>query len=304
MTSLTGKVIYSCRKPLDGSPNRLGILRRSDDILGDAEAQRKRIDEDGYLYLPGLLQREEVLCARLSILRRLSAEGALDERISMEEAVAKPGLKMAFRADLANGNPEVESLVYSRRMMALMDGLLGGEAMHYDYTWLRAVAPGGFTQPHYDIVYMGRGTKRIFTAWTPMSDISFDLGGLAILENSHRLEDLKATYGTEDVDIACTNKPGVLRMNDRGYAGFGALSDDPTELAERFDRRWLVSEYAMGDVLLFTMFTLHCSTDNRTDRIRLSTDTRYQLASEPADERWIGESPPAHGPNSRKELIC
>jgi len=32
------------------------------------------------------------------------------------------------------------------------------------------------------------------------------------------------------------------------------------------------------------------------DRLRISTDTRYQLASEPADERWSGEEPIGHGP--------
>jgi hypothetical protein len=44
------------------------------------------------------------------------------------------------------------------------------------------------------------------------------------------------------------------------------------------------------------MFTLHCSVDiaSPVDRIRLSSDSRYQLASEPADERWVGTDPPAH----------
>jgi hypothetical protein len=60
----------------------------------------------------------------------------------------------------------------------------------------------------------------------------------------------------------------------------------------------------MGDLLTFSIFTAHGSLDNSTHQIRLSTDTRYQLASEPADPRWIGENPPAHGGNSLKEMIC
>jgi hypothetical protein len=39
------------------------------------------------------------------------------------------------------------------------------------------------------------------------------------------------------------------------------------------------------------MFTHHCSLDNQSNRIRLSTDSRYQLASEPMDERWSGDHP-------------
>jgi hypothetical protein len=50
------------------------------------------------------------------------------------------------------------------------------------------------------------------------------------------------------------------------------------------------------------MVTLHCSLDNQSpvNRIRLSSDSRYQLASEPADERWIGEEPIAHGPAAQR----
>lgn len=40
------------------------------------------------------------------------------------------------------------------------------------------------------------------------------------------------------------------------------------------------------------------------NQLRLSTDTRYQLASDPVDERWIGEEPTAHGPKAKKGIIC
>ncbi len=304
MPRLTDKRILSCQKELDTSPNRLGALRRSDDVLGDFDAYRDRMNEDGYLFLPGFLDLNEVKNARLDILNTLNAEGKIDPSASLDEAVAQADLDMVFRPDIANNSAAVKDLVYSERVTSMYDGFLGGKARHYDFTWLRAVAPGGFTQPHYDIVYMGRGTKRNYTMWTPLSDIPYELGGLAILENSHRLEELKGTYGTMDVDTYCENKPDVMQMNDKGFTGFGALTDDPVEIAEKFDRRWLTAEYKMGDVLIFSMFTLHASTDNQTNRIRLSTDTRYQLEAEPADERWIGENPIGHGKNARKELIC
>jgi hypothetical protein len=60
----------------------------------------------------------------------------------------------------------------------------------------------------------------------------------------------------------------------------------------------------MGDLLTFRMDTVHASTDNRTHRIRLSTDTRYQRASEPADERWIGENPIGHSQAGKRGRIC
>ena len=61
-------------------------------------------------------------------------------------------------------------------------------------------------------------------------------------------------------------------------------------LDEGVGARWLTSTFEMGDVLILSIFTLHASTDNLTGEVRLSSDTRYQLASEPADERWVGEA--------------
>jgi len=52
------------------------------------------------------------------------------------------------------------------------------------------------------------------------------------------------------------------------------------------------------------MATVHASLDNQSTRLRLSSDSRYQLASEPADERWIGPNPIAHGPAGKKGKAC
>ena len=50
----------------------------------------------------------------------------------------------------------------------------------------------------------------------------------------------------------------------------------------------------MGDLLTFSMKLVHASLDNQSDAIRISTDTRYQLASEPTDDRWVGPAPRGH----------
>jgi hypothetical protein len=49
---------------------------------------------------------------------------------------------------------------------------------------------------------------------------------------------------------------------------------------------------------------MHASLDNHSDAVRLSTDSRYQPADEPYDERWIGEHPIGHGALAHKSLIC
>lgn len=92
---------------------------------------------------------------------------------------------LAFKPDLAHDNPVLHELLYGRRMLDFYHQLLGGPVRHYDYTRMRAVAPGRGTAPHGDVVFMGRGTHQVYTAWVPLGDIDFRQGGLIVLEGSH-----------------------------------------------------------------------------------------------------------------------
>ena len=59
--------------------------------------------------------------------------------------------------------------------------------------------------------------------------------------------------------------------------------------------RWVTSDYKAGDVVLFSMHTLHGGIRNETPRqLRLSADLRFQPARDRRDERWIGHPPPMH----------
>ena len=84
----------------------------------------------------------------------------------------------------------------------------------------------------------------------------------------------------------------------------GSYSTDASAARQELGGRWLTAEYRMGDLLVFGMYTMHASSDNNTNQIRLSSDSRYQLASAPADERWIGANPPANGIRAQKGMIC
>ena len=90
----------------------------------------------------------------------------------------------------------------------------------------------------------------------------------------------------------------------RRWNSSGAYSNDAIAVREELRGRWLTSKYKMGDLLVFCMYLLHASSDNQTDRIRLSSDSRYQLAREAVDERWIGADPPAHGIRAKRGMVC
>ena len=67
--------------------------------------------------------------------------------------------------------------------------------------------------------------------------------------------------------------------------------------------RAALAEFCAGDVLIFGMFTMHGSINNTSDRFRISSDTRDQLAPEPVDERWIGAKPKAHYAWTKGETV-
>ena len=297
--------LYSCGHKLDEGDNRLGTLNSTYKTSADPETLRDRMAEDGYLFLRSYLNRDEVLAARRHILEQLAADGQLDPSAAVMNGVPKAGTKLFFQPELAQkNNPPLQHLLYSPQgnLMEFYRSFLGGEVRHFDFTWLRCISPGLGTPSHCDIVYMGRGTRKLFTAWVPLGDIDFQLGGLMILEGSHKNVQLQQTYGQRDVDSYCTNKPDDPARTATGLNGW--LSEDPNKIRRSLGGRWLTSEYQMGDVVIFSMNTVHGGMDNRSNQLRLSSDSRYQLASELVDERWIGENPPGHSSAGKRGRVC
>ncbi|HZO91722.1 MAG TPA: phytanoyl-CoA dioxygenase family protein [Chthonomonadaceae bacterium] len=262
----------------------LGTLREANDLLDDPAALQARMAEDGYLLLRGLHNKEKVLAARRLILENLDANGQIDRSYPLMEGVVKEGARGAF---LGGSKPLTRNqtfldLVESPEVMGFFAHFLQGDVLTYDYKWLRVVGPGDFTGAHYDIVYMGRGTHNVYTTWTPLGDVPYEMGPLALLVGSHRgpgFERVRETYGKMDVD----------RDKVQGW-----FSNDPLEMVDKFGGQWQTTEFQAGDALIFGMFTMHGSLTNVSNRYRITTDTRYQRADEPVDERWIGENPIAH----------
>ncbi|SDW46819.1 phytanoyl-CoA dioxygenase family protein [Paenibacillus sp. CF384] len=259
-------------------------LRSANDLLHDVDALRQRLEEDGYLLIRGFHDRADVMSARSGILQKLHDMNKLDAGFPIEEGVIAQGAKGAMFGGAVNEEDEnmmpFYHLVNSEKVMSFFDRLLGGEAMTYDYKWPRAVGNGDFTGAHYDIVYMGRGTKQVYTMWTPLGDVPYEQGPLSICLGSQNFEKMKATYGQMDVD--------------RDNIELGWISKDPIECVDKFGGQWATTPFEAGDMIIFGMFLLHGSVNNTTSRFRISSDTRYQLRSEPVDERWVGVKPKGH----------
>lgn len=260
-----------------GGPH-LTELRDSNELLGDFARLRERLQEDGYLLLRGFHDREQVLKARTSILAKMDRMGKLDRDTLLEDGVMADGSRTIFMGGTNEDLPELLNVLNGAHIMSFFDQLLGEQSLTYHYKWLRAVGQGDFTGAHYDIVYMGRGTHNLYTVWSPIGDIDYAMGGLAICLGSHRFEQLKASYGKKDSD----------------RDAIGHYTDDPLAITEKYGGKWATTAFRAGDVLIFGMFLMHCSLENTTRQYRLSVDTRYQSVNEPVDERWGGKKPRGH----------
>ena len=261
-----------------------GELTDSSPLLGDREALRDRFDQDGYLLLRELVDPQKVIAARERIMEYMAEKEALVPGTpAMEGVMPKDGKTVNLMGpNPATREPAVLRALEAQELFEFFTDFYGEDPLTYDYKWLRAVGNEKFTGSHFDVVYMGRGSRNVNTVWIPMGDIPIEHGTLAICEGSHRapeFERLRATYGQMDVD----------RDNIQGW-----FSENPEEILDKFGGTWLTTDFKPGDILTFGLYTLHASTTNTTNRFRLSCDVRFQPKSEPADERWIGSNPKGH----------
>ena len=103
--------------------DQVGLLRRSDDALHDRDELHRRMGEDGYLYLPGLLNRDQVIAARGELCDRLHRAGMLDYSRPVMECVAAPQAQIdaaatgPFMPELARDNAPLHSVIYGGAMI-------------------------------------------------------------------------------------------------------------------------------------------------------------------------------------------
>ena len=292
---------------LDPSPDHFGFLRDTQPGADDMPTVRSRLEAEGFLFLRGFWPREKVQTVRDSLTAQLERLGFLCPGYARDEAHCVPGREVGR----AMGNPLdlrdalVRDLVFGDGLMNFFRGLLGGPARHLDFIWYRTKGTGHGSAIHCDLVYMGRGTHQLYTAWVPLGDIPLEMGGLLLLEGSHRKSAALQAYLSRDVDTYCENHVDAAEFAAGRKWWDGTLSKNPLTLQQSLGGRWLTAEeYKLGDVLIFNMTLIHGSLDNTTDRIRLSTDTRYQLASEPVDERWVGDQPAGHATAMKRGRVC
>jgi ectoine hydroxylase-related dioxygenase (phytanoyl-CoA dioxygenase family) len=263
---------------------RVGELRDSTPAAADAAALARRLADDGYVFLRGALDVDEVRAARVEVLERLAqvgeirepaAEGIATGASHRAETVGDLG---AFWRSVSEG-PALRQVTHGSRLRDVLARIAGAAVRAHDYLFLRAAPVGRTTGLHFDYPFFARATERVYTAWVPLGDVPATDGPLVIVEGSHRFTDMHQGVRGFDVVYDTSRKAQVA-------TDFG-------EFAASRDCRLLTADFRAGDVCVFGMLTLHGSLDNHSaaGRVRLSCDVRYQPAGEPIDPRYFGPNP-------------
>ncbi|MBD9447491.1 phytanoyl-CoA dioxygenase family protein [Rhizobium sp. RHZ01] len=278
-------------KVLSTAANRLGELKPTDPSIG-VEAIRRLYHENGYVWLKRFLDPQVVNAFRGWVFSHLARGGLVAPGTD-------PMLGLSAGTGLDKGQVDriLMSLVRSvafegfcaqPRLAQFMDEFLSGISYLHKRKIMRFTQPGTTTATpaHYDLVYLRGGTNRLVTAWIPIGDTPVDMGGLVYLEGSHAIGvRMEEEFSRKSLDLSAEEKISAFNRN---MTEGGWVSKDLPDMAERFDTRWLVADYEAGDVVLHSPYMIHASTTNQSasNRIRLSTDIRYQNVDDEIDARW------------------
>ena len=176
--------------------NQLAELRVSNDILGDPSELRRRFDEEGYVFIKGVFDRNDMLNLRREMMTTIQQGGWLAAETDPLEGIAE------LSARCTEGDPgytdvyfevykveDFHRIAHSPGVMEIVEKLIGRAAIPIPQKIARIWFPQftmHTTPIHQDFVHF-QGNFETYTAWSPVGDCPIELGGLALLPGSHKI---------------------------------------------------------------------------------------------------------------------
>jgi hypothetical protein len=245
------------------SGNGFRSFHDSTDLIQDGPALAARMRADGYLFLRGLLPTDVVRDLQLQVGAIARDAGWLRRDRDIAEAIADlngfcvdpdPAYLTTLRA--INRLEDYHRLKHHPALISLFERMLGGPVLPHPRVLMRNIFPERedyTTKAHQDFPNV-QGTTEVFTAWLPLIDCPLEVGPLQVAAGTH-------TGEVYDFDIG---------------TGAGGI-----EITDAFEDRWVSGAFSVGDVLIFHSLVAHKGVPNRSGKLRMSMDVRYQLVSEP-----------------------
>ncbi|OBT61627.1 hypothetical protein VE03_08862 [Pseudogymnoascus sp. 23342-1-I1] len=278
---------------------------------------RKRLKEDGYIFMKGLIPREDVLNLRKHYFQHWGETALLEPGTSPQDGIFNTSENPLHHGGIGAGDlplsaKEVETLISSHHLAnylqflenvplrQMVRDIMGWEKeVLLRRTMLRHNPPGGVsTGIHYDKLFLRDGGAFFLTAWVPIGDVAANGGGLIYLSDSVPLG--RAIEDDFSVRAAGFTKAERINAYNIHMHKFGILSNDGEEFLGREAGgrgSWLVGDYEAGDVVFHDPYMVHASGKNNDagGRIRLSTDLRFYEEGSAMDERWMEYWTPGDG---------
>ena len=224
---------------------------------------KDEMDEHGYVMIRGLLPLDHLnsllsdITYLLKDLSWINSESDSLERIATVFSACAEGDELYKTAyDRIFNLQSFHSFPHHSLLQDTMKLLAGSELLVHPKTMARLIFPSferGVIHAHQDHTAIG-GDEESFTAWIPLHDCPVVQGPLRILEGSHR-------FGLQPITVETGYiAPGMERGNE-----------------------WVEGNINAGDVLFFHSLTVHEALPNRSNRLRISLDCRFQNYKRPVD---------------------
>ena len=280
------------------------------------EEMRRRFDRDGYIFVKGVMPREDVLDMREAYFAHMQSTGILKPGTSPRDGIFDTSADPIAHhgnggRDLPDDQLKVDKLITAHthpiyqaflehpQLRQFVREFMGWKKdVLIKRTLLRHNVPGGLsTGIHYDKIFLRAGEADFLTAWVPIGDCTASGGGLMYLENSTDIGlAMEADFNKRAESFTKEERINGFNQN---MARDGQLSHDAAELTreiesglhggERRKRKWIVADYEAGDVVFHNPYMIHgaIKNDDEKGRIRLSTDLRFYEEGSALDTRWM-----------------
>lgn len=261
---------------------QLKELRVSNDAMADPTELRHRINEDGYLFFKQLQNPDNLRELRRDMMATIQRVGWLIAGTDPIDGIADITAQCTEGDnEYSAGYAEVYKLEAFHRsahwpeVTNMVEKIMGQPIMPHPQKIARIWFPKyteHTTPTHQDFVHF-QGNFETLTCWAPVGDCPIELGGLAVIPGSHK----------------------VNRVLEHHFSlGAGSLVVHPEDHTAEIEPVWHSTNYEIGDTLIFPALTIHKALPNYTeDKLRLSLDNRYQAVGDVIAEHMLDP----HGPS-------
>lgn len=224
---------------------------------------REEISTYGYVMIRGLPLFSHLTALLEDITAVLREANWLDpdhtpiDRVAHASAACADGDR-SYKAtnDRVFGLQSFHQLPHHQLLQHVMKLVVGPNLLIHPKSAARLIFPNfesSIIHAHQDHTAVG-GDDESYTAWMPLHDCGLEDGPLKVLEGSHK-------YGLQPTDP----KTGyILEGNEHGC-------------------QWAGGPINSGDLLLFHSLAVHAAMPNRSRRLRISLDCRFQSYSRPVN---------------------